>query len=266
MKNESGIVDITAPSTDQAKQWQGFGTALKPAHEDIVLAQKPLGVSSVLVYKDIKEVALCLLKSFVLIVEKNLVLNQQEQLEVQNIVQWIAENSTNILGNLQEVMAMLQLLKNGKYELEHRVIMAEHIGRNLQTEEHIHHRNGNKSDNRIENIEIVGVGEHISKYHPSKRQNDRWHTAKCITCGKEFQRLNCETRLHPHAFCSRKCYIIGKKEKTCPLTMSLSFLLASLLKAQSQKTCLNGVLAGLTSMGVGLNLMEKNNHVEVVEK
>ena len=111
MKNESGIVDITAPSTDQAKQWQGFGTALKPAHEDIVLAQKPLGISSVLVYKDIKEVALCLLKSFVLIVEKNLVLNQQEQLEVQNIVQWIAENSTNILGNLQEVMAMLQLLK-----------------------------------------------------------------------------------------------------------------------------------------------------------
>ena len=92
-------------------EWQGFGTALKPAHEDIVLAQKPLEISSVLVYNDITEVALCLLKSFVLIVEKNLVLNQQEQLEVQNIVQWIAENSTNILGNLQEVMAMLQLLK-----------------------------------------------------------------------------------------------------------------------------------------------------------
>jgi site-specific DNA-methyltransferase (adenine-specific) len=33
---------ITAPSTPAAKQWQGWGTALKPAHEPIVLARKPL--------------------------------------------------------------------------------------------------------------------------------------------------------------------------------------------------------------------------------
>jgi site-specific DNA-methyltransferase (adenine-specific) len=35
-------VDITAPSTLEAQQWQGWGTALKPAHEPIVLARKPL--------------------------------------------------------------------------------------------------------------------------------------------------------------------------------------------------------------------------------
>lgn len=33
---------ITAPSTDLAKQWQGWGTALKPANEPICLARKPL--------------------------------------------------------------------------------------------------------------------------------------------------------------------------------------------------------------------------------
>lgn len=33
---------ITAPATDAAKQWEGWGTALKPAHEPIVLARKPL--------------------------------------------------------------------------------------------------------------------------------------------------------------------------------------------------------------------------------
>jgi site-specific DNA-methyltransferase (adenine-specific) len=33
---------VTAPSTDAAKQWDGWGTALKPAHEPIVLARKPL--------------------------------------------------------------------------------------------------------------------------------------------------------------------------------------------------------------------------------
>jgi site-specific DNA-methyltransferase (adenine-specific) len=35
-------IDITAPTTDKAKQWAGWGTALKPAHEPIVLARKPL--------------------------------------------------------------------------------------------------------------------------------------------------------------------------------------------------------------------------------
>jgi DNA modification methylase len=34
--------DITAPSTPEAKQWQGWGTALKPALEPIVVARKPL--------------------------------------------------------------------------------------------------------------------------------------------------------------------------------------------------------------------------------
>ena len=33
---------LTAPSTDAAKQWQGWGTALKPAWEPIILARKPL--------------------------------------------------------------------------------------------------------------------------------------------------------------------------------------------------------------------------------
>lgn len=33
---------ITAPATDAAKQWQGWGTALKPAHEPVVVARKPL--------------------------------------------------------------------------------------------------------------------------------------------------------------------------------------------------------------------------------
>ena len=34
--------DITAPATPEAQQWQGWGTALKPAHEPICVARKPL--------------------------------------------------------------------------------------------------------------------------------------------------------------------------------------------------------------------------------
>lgn len=39
--------DITASATEAAKQWQGWGTALKPAWEPIVLARKPLGEKTI---------------------------------------------------------------------------------------------------------------------------------------------------------------------------------------------------------------------------
>jgi site-specific DNA-methyltransferase (adenine-specific) len=36
------LVDITAPSTSEAQQWQGWGTALKPAFEPVIVARKPI--------------------------------------------------------------------------------------------------------------------------------------------------------------------------------------------------------------------------------
>jgi len=34
--------EFTAPATDEAKKWEGWGTALKPSHEPIVVARKPV--------------------------------------------------------------------------------------------------------------------------------------------------------------------------------------------------------------------------------
>jgi site-specific DNA-methyltransferase (adenine-specific) len=42
VKQTKVTLEITAPSTEAAKKWQGWGTALKPAVEPIVLARKPL--------------------------------------------------------------------------------------------------------------------------------------------------------------------------------------------------------------------------------
>lgn len=38
----AGEILQTVPATDAARQWDGWGTALKPAHEPIVVARKPL--------------------------------------------------------------------------------------------------------------------------------------------------------------------------------------------------------------------------------
>jgi hypothetical protein len=38
---------VTAPATDAAREWEGWGTALKPATEPICLARKPLSEKSI---------------------------------------------------------------------------------------------------------------------------------------------------------------------------------------------------------------------------
>lgn len=44
VETSTGSFDLTAPATSEAKRWDGWGTAIKPAWEPILLAQKPFNV------------------------------------------------------------------------------------------------------------------------------------------------------------------------------------------------------------------------------
>lgn len=103
----------------------------------------------------------------------------------------------------------------------HRYLMEQKIGRKLRSDEHVHHINHNKLDNRLENLELLTASEHhhqhwddefrqkmanINSVKSLARWNDwrKKHWAKnftnCIVCGTNKVR-------HQGMGKCRKCYL-----------------------------------------------------------
>lgn len=110
-------------------------------------------------------------------------------------------------GWLNKTLGRWMVCVNGKQQYRARYVMEQHIGRPLARDEHVHHRNGDKLDDRIENLELIGASEHARLHLPDRqaargaRYGDQWS-------GRSDRCAGCSTSDRPHyalGLC-RTCY------------------------------------------------------------
>jgi hypothetical protein len=80
----------------------------------------------------------------------------------QNSVNWKGGKHKSKHGYIWVRITPDSFFYNGRrYILEHRLIMSEHLHRKLLPWEIVHHKNGVKNDNRLENLQLLGCrGKH----------------------------------------------------------------------------------------------------------
>lgn len=112
----------------------------------------------------------------------------------------------------------VRLRIKGKYVLEHRYVLALALKRPLTIDEVVHHRNGNRQDNRLENLVLTTYREH-GQHHAAERFAQSHIQLCCAVCSTPFFRRKSKVTYdrkggHTRFCCSRKCQYDSLRKTT----------------------------------------------------
>ena len=104
-------------------------------------------------------------------------------------------------------------LSDGRVIREHRFLMEQAIGRRLEPWEHVHHKDENKRNNVLENLEIKTASVHSRDHRPVAEKE----TLTCPICGQEFARTKRYLRSkrkqgHSTFYCGNSCSRTGRSQ------------------------------------------------------
>jgi len=97
----------------------------------------------------------------------------------------------------------------------HRLLMENMLGRYLASNECVHHKDGNRQNNKKSNLELTSFSKHLAQHNRERSTNrvlfEDPVVKNCPTCEEDF-----ETRRILQKFCSVKCAAGSRHSIKCP--------------------------------------------------
>ena len=121
----------------------------------------------------------------------------------------------------------LRVCVGGELMLEHRYVIKMALGRSLRSDEVVHHKNEDRKDNRVENLELTDSSTH-AVHHASRRFMITHVQLRCDGCGLPFFRRKSKVVFgkksgQQRSYCSRECMESSRRKEIKHGTLTTYF-------------------------------------------